>query len=576
MGPGRLAALLLVLALASTLTLLAVAPPAAAHADFISSSPAPFAVLGAAPASVRVTVSEAVEPGTPTLTVINRNGTRVDVGPAVLSPTDPTSFSVDLEPGIGPDVYTVTWSVVSADDGHLTAGSFYFMVAYPDGALPGAFPVTGTITQTQAVPPLDVVLEGIGFIAFSVAFGGLLLTALLWLPAGWDLGDEALAGPQDGLRALLQMSSLAALIFAGVACARLAENLAAYPPGGWGAAFGSTFVLSLLGQLLLGIGLAALLARIRKRPSPADAFHETPWEFLPAIFFGFLLILLEAAISHSASAAGWWPLAPIADAVHLCGAALWIGGLAAVLRTRRWLREPTPPEFARAVLAGFSRFALLGVFLVVSAGVILAYVLVGSVNGLVGTTYGWVILAKGALLVPMVVLGAWNRATLRRAEAGAPATWAAVRRLAANVRGETACGVAVLLLAGLLVTMNPAAAPQPLNPTFILNTTAGGLFGIFQVNPWPTGPGVYVFQIVVYYAGNETAYYGGGNATMSFLREGGNGTAVPIPMEGPHGNHYVILNSPVLAVAGTWDIRVSLAGPQGTPVSLPYTVTISP
>ncbi len=574
MRSHRLPGSLLVLALASALALLAVAPPASAHADFISSTPAPFAIWNQAPTYVSVTVSEAVEPGTPTLTVVNRNGTRVDVGPVTLSPTHPTVFSVSLESGIGPSVYTVTWSVVSADDGHPSAGSFYFMISYPDGALPGVFPVTGTISQEQAVPPLDVALEGIGFIAFSVAFGGMLLTMLLWIPAGWDLEGEALAGPRDGLQALLRMSSLAAFAFAGVAVARLVENLAAYPAGTWGVAFGSTFVLSLLGQLVLGLALAVLLGQARRRPSPAGAFRERPWEFLPAMFFGFLLILLEVAISHSASASGWWPLAPAADAVHLYGAALWIGGLAAVLRARRWLREPTPPDFARAVLRGFSRFALLGVLLVVSAGVVLGVLLVGTVNGLVGTTYGWVILAKGALLVPMVALGAWNRRTLRRAETGAPATREAVRRLAANVRAETALGVAVLLLAGLLVTMNPASAPQPLNPTFTLDATAGGVFGIFLVNPWPTGPGVYVFQVVVYYAGNETAFYGGGNATMSFLREGGNGTAVPIVMEGPHGNHYVILNSPVLDASGTWDIRVALRGPAGTPVVLPYSVTV--
>ena len=325
---------------------------------------------------------------------------------------------------------------------------------------------------------------------------------------------------------------------------------------------------------MLGLGLAALLGRVPRRASPAEPFREPPWEFLPAIFLGFMLILLEAAISHSDSAAGWWPLAPIADAVHLYGAALWVGGLAAVLRARRWLREPAPPEFARAVLGGFSRFAWLGVVLVVSAGVILGYILVGTVDGLVGTAYGWVVLAKGALLVPMVALGAWNRRTLRRAEEGGASAREAVRRLTKNVRGEAALGVAVLGLAGLLVSMNPAAAPQPLNPTFTLDATGGGLFGIFQMNPWPAGPGVYIFQLVVYYAGNESAYQGGGNATMSFLREGGNGTAVAIPMEGPHGNHYVIVNSPVIDAAGTWELAMTLRGPQGAPVTLPYSVTI--
>ena len=100
----------------------------------------------------------------------------------------------------------------------------------------------------------------------------------------------------------------------------------------------------------------------------ADAFDERAWEFLPALFLGFLVILAEAAASHSASENAWWPLGPVADAIHLYGAALWAGGLLAPLRTRRWLREPTPPAFSEGLLHPFSRPAPPGVLLVASAG----------------------------------------------------------------------------------------------------------------------------------------------------------------------------------------------------------------
>ncbi len=139
---------------------------------------------------------------------------------------------------------------------------------------------------------------------------------------------------------------------------------------------------------------------------------------------------------------------------------------------------------------------------------------------------------------------------------------------------EAALGAGVLVLAGLLVSMNPAASPQPVNPQFTLDATAAGLYANFLMNPWPAGPGVYILQLVVYYASNGTEYLGGGAATMSFLLEGGNGTAVTAPMEGPHGNHYVIFNTNVLDAPGMWSIVAHVRGPQGTTVDFPFTVTL--
>ncbi len=571
-GPRRRSALVLVALMVGFL--LTASPPATAHAEFLTSTPAPYDIWNIAPTAVTITVSEAVQPGSPEITVTNGNGTRVDVGPAAVSPTDPTMFSVRLASGIGPSVYTVTWSVVSADDGHFTAGTFYFMIEYRDGTLPGTWPQTGGIAVQQPISPLDVGLEAAGFIAFAATFGASLVAALLWIPAGSELGAAAGPGPADGLRALVRMAQLGSFAFAGVAAVRVGENLLTTSPAGLGEALASTFLLSLMAQVVLALVMVALAWHLLARLDRAAPFENPPWEFLPLLFLGFVLILLEVAVSHSATAAGWWPLAPIADAAHLYGAALWVGGLLAVLRVRPWLREPTPPAFAQAVLEGFSRFALLGVVLVVSAGFVLGFVLVGTVDALVGTPYGWVVLAKGALLVPMVLVGLWNRRNLRSPETRARSAAEAVRAVAGRVRTEAVLGAAVLVLAGLLVTMSPAAAPQPLNPNFTLDTTASGLYAIFQMNPWPAGPGSYIFQLVVYYAGNQSAYYGGGNATMAFLLEGGNGTWIPIPMDGPHGNHYVILNSDVLDAPGTWDIQGQLRGPSGTAADLNFTVSI--
>src|SRR5207249_6387703 len=86
----------------------------------------------------------------------------------------------------------------------------------------------------------------------------------------------------------------------------------------------------------------------------------------------------------------------------------------------------------------FSRMAAYCVGLVLLGGLVLALLLVGSVDALFRFGYGWVVLAKVALFAPMVAFGAYNRYRLvpRGSESSEPA--AAFRQLTRNVRNETA------------------------------------------------------------------------------------------------------------------------------------------
>ncbi len=574
MGSQRpVAAAIVLLCLVAPMILVAVAPPVSGHADFLTSSPPPYAMWNVVPTTVSVTVSEAVQPGSPTIVITNLTGARVDSGPTEISATDPDTIFVHLMSGLGPSVYTVTWAVVSADDGHFTAGTFYFMITYKDGTLPGQFPQTGPLVLTQPVAPLDIGLEAAGFVGFAAAFGGILLVALLWAPLGASVEPTERQRPAQGFRAVLGFSRLGAAVFTAAAAGLWIENLVRLPPSDVAGLVASTFLLAHALEVVVGVVLITLATRILARVRGEVTFQELPWEFLPLIFAGFLAILLEVAASHAASGSSWWPLGPVADAVHLYGAALWVGGLLAILRARPWLRPPTPAAFSRDLLAAFSRFAFLGALLVVSAGAVLALVLVGTASGLLGTAYGWIVLAKGALLVPIVALGAWNRRTLHREAAGEKPEPAAIERLTRNVRVEAILGAVVLILAGFLVTVNPAAAPQPVNPAFLLEATNGGLHGIFEVNPYPSTPGTYFFQLTLYYPGNGTPFLGGGNGSLAFVLVGGNATGVTVPLQGPHDNHYFV-ESGVLSAPGTWEARATVDGPSGTAVVLSYTITL--
>ena len=85
------------------------------------------------------------------------------------------------------------------------------------------------------------------------------------------------------------------------------------------------------------------------------------------------------------------------------------------------------------------------------------WVLGGGVAGLIGTAYGWVLLLKAALFALLLGLAAINRFRLTPAlgrQDAQPARGALMRTIAA----ETVLGLMVVLAAGVLSGLRPAAA----------------------------------------------------------------------------------------------------------------------
>jgi methionine-rich copper-binding protein CopC len=120
--------------LAAVISVLAVqhatACPAAAHAELATSEPAPGSTVRNAPASIRLTFTEAVaQPAA--VAVRGPDGRTTSTGDADIADTDVTQALDDA----GPGRYTVAYQVTSVD-GHPIEGVVEFTVA-------GA-PITGT------------------------------------------------------------------------------------------------------------------------------------------------------------------------------------------------------------------------------------------------------------------------------------------------------------------------------------------------------------------------------------------------------------------------------------------------
>ncbi len=526
---------------------------AAGHAEYVSSSPPANGILPSAPSEVDITLSEAIQAGSGTIRVTNTTGARFDVPPVGLQ-GDGRTMSVALN-GTGPGIYTVTWTALSAVDGHFTAGSFSFAVQNPDGTLPGPLPQGGPTASSAPVSPAEVGFRFIGYIGLSVALGVAFLATFMWLPAGRDPDVRQARAYDLGLQVLLNVGRIAALAFGigKVGLFVLATNLEGATT--LAGIVNSPYVRSVAIRLALAAALfiALTIAFNRSRAGTTDACLR-PLQF--SVITALAAILAGSFGTHAAADPSLAAVGVAADTAHLIGVGLWVGGLAGIVSVRSVLREDPAIPLARIVFGRFSRLTAYAVGLVLAGGLTLTLLLVRTWDGLLGTSYGWIVLAKISLFIPMVLVGAFNRYRLVPRLAKSDDPNGAVRRLAQHVKAETALGVTVLLLAGLLTSMTPAGTLVSGTPAaFDLQMTADGLAVDLQVFPYPTLPGLYTFSILLNYASNGTPYNGArnGTGTLTFTLVNGNLSAQSVPLDGPHGNHFVVTTSAMSRV-GIWRV----------------------
>ncbi len=133
---------------------------------------------------------------------------------------------------------------------------------------------------------------------------------------------------------------------------------------------------------------------------------------------------------------------------------MWIGGLAAVLAGV----GSFSPEARQRAVRRFSTLAFYLIIVLAGAGVWRAFEEINSWHGLFATSYGQVVIAKAALLLGLIVLGAVNRYR------NVPKSGENPRGLFRTGTGELVLATAVLVLTGILSSVAPARAVQAAVP----------------------------------------------------------------------------------------------------------------
>ena len=144
-------------------------------------------------------------------------------------------------------------------------------------------------------------------------------------------------------------------------------------------------------------------------------------------------------------------------AVHILGAGFWLGTLAVVLLIRIPAASPDSMEPRLAsgrarllILRRFSPIALSSAMTMVGAGLVIAFLYLGSVSNLWTTAYGRILILKVALVVGVAICGYVNWKRLRRMyDEDEPST--------AMVVLEVTLAAVVLIVTGFLTEMGHPA-----------------------------------------------------------------------------------------------------------------------
>jgi copper transport protein len=437
-----------------------------AHATPLQYLPAASSVLVKAPAEVQIRFSERVEPHASSIVVLAPDGTRADLSNSGPDPADPRVYRVGLKDG-GAGSYTVSWEVISSDDGHFTKGAYVFSVG---NEKPGAATQGGGFQTVHSSSVPEAITLAVELIGDAMILGALLVLAFLWRPLR-RLFPEVKSEEAEFVRrfqflfllgCILALAGGAAyIIYKTIDLASLQETTFT---AAWASFITTTSALYTVYRM---VGAACLLIasqRMRKRLFSAERISNIEYALFAVLA---LIDLSRARVSHAAASTFAPAFGVLMNFVHLFFKDAWIGGIIALMALLSPLIGRTRnARVATFVLTAFSRIASVAFGIAGLTGVYVVWLHLKSFSYVLTTDWG----KRFAVLS---VLAAFLLAVRFVAQLYCePRIVGAIRKndetrflrllswIGFTLPAEAAIGIAILAVTSLLIITTPPIAPH--------------------------------------------------------------------------------------------------------------------
>lgn len=311
----------------------------------------------------------------------------------------------------------------------------------------------------------ESLLHGLLLVGLALSLGGVGWG--LWGLRAWRPG-----APRSGVRRCLTLLGTGALMLAlcqaAILCLKtwsLSRSLGVPMVGDF---LVTAYFIAGAARTLLALGLAAACWWISREPARLGR-----WAALTIT--AALLAASGGWMTHASGRLEGRGLLMGLSVLHQVGAALWIGGLiqlASIWPLAR--RDPAVESAWPELVQRFSKLAMVSVLALVVGAAPLAWIYVGSLGNLIGTSYGSLVLFKSMLFGAALLLAACGFAAVHSRRQRAPASTLRTR-VPYLAEAEAIVVVMILFTAAALSDQPPSADLQPAD-----RATVGEVADVFR------------------------------------------------------------------------------------------------
>jgi copper transport protein len=384
------------------------AAPAFAHAVLEGTEPGAGATVKQSPKQITLSYSEAVEASLGAVRVYDSRANQVDVGDAHHPNGKASVVAVDT-PKLDDGLYVVTWRVLSADS-HPIQGAYTFTVGSSNTTAKDAQSLANRLLTDEGGSSIVGIIFAIArfgaFLGLTLLIGGAAFLAWVWRRGRSDRRARRLVW--TGWGSAVGFTLLAFALEGPYGGALGLEKVV--DPSIWSDVFATRYGRVLIGRVVLLLIAIPLLMRLLPKRGP-EIEHPLPsWWPWAAGVLGLALSMTPGLAGHASSG----PLVPIAipaDALHIYGVGLWLGGL--VLLFAAFMPRSDEASL-REVVPRYSAYALVSMGVIVVTGTFQAFRQIDRFGALLDTDYGRILLVKLGIFLLLMVAAAVSRDVVNR------------------------------------------------------------------------------------------------------------------------------------------------------------------
>ena len=525
-----------------------------AHATPIQYVPAASSVLAKAPAEVQIHFSERVEPRASSIIVLAPDGSRADLSNSGPDPADPRIYRVGLKDE-GSGSYSVSWEVISSDDGHFTKGAYVFSVGNerPSAATEAAG--FQTVHSSSVPEALTLAVELIGD---ALILGALIVFVFIWRPMRRYFPKSKADEPEFVRRFqfLFLLGCILALVGGFAYLFYKANDLASLQETTFQAAWVSFITTtSALYTVYRMLGAAFLLIAflvMQKRFLSAERTSNIEYAFFVVLT---LIDLSRARVSHAAASTFAPAFGVLMNFVHLLFKDVWIGGIIAlVVLLSPLIGNSRNARVAAFALTAFSGIASVAFGIAGVTGVYVVWLHLKSFSYVLTTDWGkrFAVLSAFAAVLLLARLFAQLYCEPKIVEAIEKGDDAKLLRifswLGFTLPAEVVTGIAILAATSLLIITTPPLAPHY---GFARNAVSQGLSLSLAEQPSESGKFLVIAEDPVTMTGADVK-----NIVVTLTNQAAGVGPIVAPLDQRFAGGYVFAKN-LFTPAGIWAVNVT-------------------